>query len=110
MKHLLRAIVAALLLVGFAGVFQIGKSIGFKTGSEWALVQADILAREEGLFMPVYMDDDNFRLVIKQPRGIYKKAWQLADQYDETKNDLKMANLDVVPDEQSKQVTAQTNF
>ncbi|MGE5174501.1 MAG: hypothetical protein ACM3MD_11815 [Betaproteobacteria bacterium] len=72
-----------LLVVGFAAGFPVGKSVGFTTGSEWALVQADILAREAGVFMPVYLNDGNFRVVIKQPRNLYKRAWKLADRHDD---------------------------
>jgi hypothetical protein len=46
-------------------------------------VQADIIARESGLFMPVYFEDGRFRVIIKQPRNLYKRAWQLADRHDE---------------------------
>lgn len=81
-------IVLALLLVVSAVGFQIGRSTGFKTGSEWALVQADIVAREAGQFMPVYMEGDTFRVVIKQPKGLYKQAWKLADMYEDTRNAL----------------------
>ena len=77
------ALSIALLVAGFAAGFPIGKSAGFTTGSEWALVQADIIARESGLFMPVTMEDGRFRVVIKQPRNLYRKALQLADRHDE---------------------------
>jgi hypothetical protein len=78
------ALLVALLLAGFAVGVPVGKSKGFKAGSEWALMQADIVAREAGVFMPVYLDDGAFRVVIKQPRNFYRRAWQLADQhYDE---------------------------
>ncbi len=77
------AIAAVLLLVGFAAGFPVGKSIGFETGSEWALVQADILAREAGVFMPVSMNEGNFRVVIKQRRNLYKRAWRLAERHDD---------------------------
>ncbi len=70
-----------LLLAGFAAGLPIGKSIGFTTGSEWALVQAGIFAREAGVFMPVYINEGQFRVVVKQPRGLYKRAWQLSEQY-----------------------------
>lgn len=73
----------ALLLVGFAAGFPVGKSIGFTTGSEWAIVQADILAREAGAVMPVYFAEGHFRVIVKQPRHLYKQAWQLADRYDD---------------------------
>lgn len=83
----------AVLLAGFGAAFQAGKNDGFRTGSEWALVQADIVAREAGVFMPVYMKDGKFRVVIRQPRGIYKRAWQLADQHEEAADGLHSAKL-----------------
>lgn len=73
----------ALLLVLMTVAFHMGRSIGFNTGSEWALIQADIVAREAGLFMPVYLNEGKFRVVIKQPRGLYRRAWQRADEYEE---------------------------
>lgn len=89
MKKAANIMTMIFLLLAFVGAaFQAGKSAGFKTGSEWALVQADILAREAGLFMPVYMEGDNFRVVLKQPRGLYKKAWDLADMYEEARDTL----------------------
>jgi len=72
-----------LVIVGFAAGFPVGQSSGFTTGCEWAIMQANILAREAGLYMPVSFDDGQFRVVLKQPRNIYQKAWQLADKYDE---------------------------
>jgi len=84
MKILIQMVLAAVLVVaGFAAGFPVGKSAGFATGSEWALVQADIIARESGLFMPVSFEDGRFRVTIKQPRNLYKRAWQLADRHDE---------------------------
>jgi hypothetical protein len=81
-KILIRiSLVIALLFTGFAAGFPVGKSIGFTTGSEWALVQADILAREAGTSMPVYFQEGQFRVIVKQPRHLYKQAWQLADRY-----------------------------
>ncbi len=83
MKKLLGAtLVAALLLFLFSIAFHAGRSAGFKTGSEWALLQADIVAREAGMSLPVYLNDGEFRVVFRQPPGLYKKAWQLADRYD----------------------------
>lgn len=84
-----KTLVITLLLAGFAFAFQLGRNTGFETGSEWALVQADICAREAGLFMPVYMKDGHFRVVLKQPRGLYRRAWQLADRYEDSKAGLK---------------------
>jgi hypothetical protein len=74
--------VAALLLAGFAAGFPIGQSIGFSTGSEWALVQADLLAKEVGLFMPVDYKQGRLRVIVKQPRHLYKHAWKRADRHD----------------------------
>lgn len=79
------AIAIVLILVGFAAGFPIGRSTGFTTGSEWALVQANIVARETGVFMPVYLYDEDFRVVIKQPRNLYKKARHLAEKQEEKK-------------------------
>jgi hypothetical protein len=84
MKILIRIILAiALLIVGFAAGFPAGKSAGFTSGSEWALVQANIIAREAGVFMPVSLNDGQFRVVLKQPRQLYKRAWELADRDEE---------------------------
>lgn len=84
MKIIIRTLSALVLLaMGFAAGFPAGKSSGFETGSEWALKQADVLAREAGVFMPVYLSEGNFRVVIRQPRGLYKRAWQLADRHEE---------------------------
>ncbi len=74
------------LLLACIGIsFQTGKNAGFKSGSEWALVQAEIVAQEAGVFMPVYMKDGKFRVVLRQPPGVYKKAWEMADEYEEAK-------------------------
>jgi hypothetical protein len=73
----------ALVMVGFAAGFPVGQSSGFATGCEWAIIQADILAREAGVFMPVSFNDGQFRVVLKQPGHIYRQAWQLADKYEE---------------------------
>ncbi len=77
------AIAIVLILVGFAAGFPIGRSTGFTTGSEWALVQADIAAREAGVFMPVYLRDNDFRIVIRQPRNLHKRARHLAEINDD---------------------------
>jgi len=85
MKIITRMVLAiALLVAGFAAGFPIGKSMGFAMGGEWAFVQADILARESGVFMPVSYEEGRFRVIIRQPRNIYKRSWQLADKHDET--------------------------
>jgi hypothetical protein len=84
MKILIQCLLAiALLIAGFAAGYPAGKSEGFKSGSEWALVQANIIAREAGVFMPVSLYEGQFRVVIKQPRHLYKRAWELADRDEE---------------------------
>ena len=82
-KLALRAAYAVvLLLVGFATGFPVGRSIGFVTGSEWSLVQADLLAREAGVFMPVNYQEGTFHVVVKQPRHLYRIAQERADRHE----------------------------
>ncbi len=75
-------LMTALLAAGFAAGFPAGRSIGFATGSEWALVQAELLARESGLEMPVSFDGEQFRIVMKQPRRFYSNARALAARHE----------------------------
>jgi hypothetical protein len=77
------ALSLALVGAGFAAGFPVGRDAGFTSGSEWALMQADLLAREAGVVMPVSLEQGQFRVVIKQPRGLYRRAWRLADQEEE---------------------------
>jgi hypothetical protein len=76
------------LAAGFAAGFPIGRSQGFSTGSEWSLVQANILAREAGLFMPVNFKDGQFTIMLKQPNHLYRSAWQLADKHEDELVDM----------------------
>ncbi|MFA5073990.1 MAG: hypothetical protein WC539_08875 [Nitrospirota bacterium] len=71
-----------LMIMGFAAGFPVGQRIGFTTGSEWAMVQAGIIAREEGIHMPVTLESGKFRVILKQPRHLYKTAWKLADRHE----------------------------
>lgn len=97
MKTLTRiTCVVVLLVIGFAAGFPIGSTIGFTRGSEWAIVQADVIARESGLFMPVGFEGGMFRVIMKQPRGLYKKVWQQADKHDKRLEDMKGMNKPVV--------------
>jgi len=83
MKVIFRiASMIALVGAGFAAGFPVGQSRGFSTGSEWALVQADILAREAGLFMPVNFKAGQFTVTLKQPKHLYTRAWKLADKHE----------------------------
>ena len=84
MKIIIRiAIVIVLLLAGFAAGFPIGQTIGFSTGTEWAIIQAELIAKEAGVSMPINYEAGKFRIVIKQPGHLYKRAWQLADRQEE---------------------------
>ena len=84
MKIIIRIILTvAFLAVGFAAGLPVGQSIGFTRGSEWALVQAGLLAKEAGLDMPVSYDGQHFMIVMKQPRHIYKRAWKLAKLHED---------------------------
>lgn len=79
MRKLTRIELAVLLLVtGLAAGFAAGQSIGFSTGSEWAIMQAEIFARESGVFMPVSYEEGAFHVIIKQPRNLYSQARRLA--------------------------------
>ncbi|HYA88013.1 MAG TPA: hypothetical protein VEI57_13220 [Nitrospirota bacterium] len=88
MKVIIRiALVIILVSIGFAAGFPIGRSIGFTTGSEWAFIQASLIARERGLFMPVKFVEGRFRIVQKQPRNLYQRTRELAE-----KNVVDVAN------------------
>lgn len=76
------AVTLGLLAAGFALGFPIGQNKGFNTGSEWGIVQADIAAREAGSNLIVSMDEGQIRVIIPQPRGIYKRAQQQAELND----------------------------
>ncbi len=94
MKMLTGILISVVLfIVGFAAGFPVGKSVGFNMGSEWALVQAKILAREVGAFMPVYLEDGAFRVVMKQPRHLYKTAWQRAERDPDQTGSTQAAKL-----------------
>jgi hypothetical protein len=84
LKRLSIIMALIVLLLACIGIsFQAGKNAGFKSGSEWALVQAKIVAEEAGVFMPVHMNDGKFIVVLRQPPGVYRRAWEMADEYEE---------------------------
>ena len=65
MKTVLRIVLmVALLTAGFAAGFPMGRNAGFSTGCEWALVQAEILAREADIFMPVHLESGQFKVIL----------------------------------------------
>ena len=84
MKKLFNAALALMVLVFLLSIaFHSGKRSGFRTGSEWAILQAEIVAREAGMVLPVYLQNGAFRVVLRQPSGLYQKAWHLADKFDQ---------------------------
>jgi hypothetical protein len=84
MKFIIQTIMAAALLaMGFAIGFPMGKSVGFNNGSEWAIIQAEIVAREAGMFMPVHFEDGVFRVKLKQPGDLHQRAWKIANKHFE---------------------------
>ncbi|OGW46428.1 MAG: hypothetical protein A2078_14160 [Nitrospirae bacterium GWC2_57_9] len=84
MKIIMRiALVIVLFTAGFGAGFPIGRNRGFSTGSEWAFVQANIHAREAGVFMPVNYEAGQFRIILKQPKHIYRNAQLLADRHED---------------------------
>lgn len=83
MKIVLRTAVAiAVFMAGFAAGYPAGKTNGFLSGAEWSSIQSSILAREAGVFMPVYYESGAFRVVFKQKKNFYKQAKQMADEND----------------------------
>jgi len=77
------AVILGLLAAGFALGFPIGQNKGFNTGSEWGIVQADIAAREAGSPLIVSMEEGQIRVIVTQPRGLYKRAQQQAALYSD---------------------------
>jgi len=76
------AVTLALLVTGFALGYPVGKHTGFESGSEWALIQADLAARDAGVTMPVYLEDGLFHVVIRQSPDLHRRARLNAVQHD----------------------------
>lgn len=70
------ALTIALLVIGFALGYPVGKHEGFESGSEWALIQAKLAAREAGVQMPVYLEDGLFHVVINRSQDGQGRAKQ----------------------------------
>jgi len=86
LKIIIRSVlIVALLATGFAAGFPVGQRIGFATGSEWAIIQAEILAREAGVYMPVSFAEGQFRVSLRQPQNLHQRAWQLSERFDKEK-------------------------
>lgn len=83
-KIVVRTVVMlGLLAAGFALGFPIGQQRGFDNGSEWAIVQADIAAREAGSSLIVSLEEGQMRVIVRQPPGLYKRAQQQAALYND---------------------------
>ena len=96
MKIMMRMVLTiALLTAGAAAGFVAGRNSGFSTGSEWSLMQAELLAREAGMFMPVRYEDGKFLLMVRQPQHWYRRARERADrdEREATREDREAGDL-----------------
>jgi len=64
--------------IGIAIGHPIGKHEGFESGAEWAMFQASIIAKEEGIDIPVTYSEKCFKLTIKRKTGSFKRSQILA--------------------------------
>ncbi len=76
------AMAIVLVFAGFAIGFPVGQHRGFATGTEWAIVQVDILAREAHVTLPVDFEEGAFRVIVRQPPDLSRQAWRLAERHD----------------------------
>jgi hypothetical protein len=77
------ALVLGLLAMGFAVGFPAGQQKGFGNGSEWAIVQAEIAAREAGMVLPFSLEDGQIRVVVRQSPDLHKWARNQAERYND---------------------------
>ena len=77
------AVVLGLLAMGFALGFPAGQQKGFDNGSEWAIVQADLAAREAGMVLPFSLEDGQIRVVVRQSPDLHKWAQKQAEFYND---------------------------
>ena len=73
------AMILGLLAAGFALGFPLGQQRGFDNGSEWAIVQADIAAREAGVALPFSLEEGQIHVIVRQPQDLHKRAQQQAE-------------------------------
>jgi hypothetical protein len=73
--------ILGLLATGFAVGFPVGQQKGFDNGSEWAMVQVDMAAREAGMEPPFSLEDGQIRVVIRQSPDLHKWAKKQAALY-----------------------------
>jgi hypothetical protein len=77
------AVVLGLLAMGFGLGFPVGQQKGFDNGSEWAIVQADMAAREAGMILPFILEDGQIRVVVRQSPDLHKWARKQAELYND---------------------------
>lgn len=68
------AVILGLLAAGFALGFPLGEQRSFHTGSEWAIVQVGIAAREAGMPLPFFLKDGQIRVIAGQSPDLHKWA------------------------------------
>jgi hypothetical protein len=76
-------VVLGLLAMGFAVGFPTGQQKGFENGSEWAIVQAEMAAREAGMVLPFALEDGQIRVVVRQSPDLHKWARKQAELYND---------------------------
>jgi hypothetical protein len=75
--------ILGLLAMGFGVGFPVGQQKGFDNGSEWAMVQMDMAARESGMELPFSLEDGQIRVVIRQSPDLHKWAKKQAALYND---------------------------
>jgi len=91
-------LILGLLATGFAMGFPVGQQKGFDSGSEWAIVQADMAAREAGMELPFSLEDGQIRVVVRQSPDLQKWARKQAELYNDrlTVTEVRQAERNVV--------------
>jgi hypothetical protein len=91
-------LILGLLATGFAMGFPVGQQKGFDSGSEWAIVQAGMAAREAGMELPFSLEDGQIRVVVRQSPDLHKWAQKQAELYNDrlTVAELRQADRPVV--------------
>ena len=77
------ALILGLLATGFAVGFPVGQHKGFDRGSEWAIVQANIAAREAEMDLPFALEDGQITVTVRQSPDLHKWAKKQAALYND---------------------------
>jgi hypothetical protein len=85
--------ILGLLAMGFAVGFPAGQQKGFDNGSEWAMVQMDMAARETGMVLPFSLEDGQIRVVIRQSPDLHNWAKKQAALYNDRLIDAEFHQL-----------------